>query len=329
MEREVPALLSENSSYYLLGVEPSERVENGRFHQVRVRANRRDVEVRTRSGYYDATEKQRQAVANASTSGDAAFSIAGPMPRADFPLDVTVAPFAMADRQPTLAITLAVRPPAKGETRPLPRTDVVNVIANLFNPETGSRAGERSHELRVDWAASDATVGHYEVFSGVPIAPGRYEVRVGVSTAGGPDASVYTYATVPNFADEPLALSGLVLEAMPSPGSAPTDEFAGLLPLAPTARRTFARTDRARAMLRVYQLKTRTFLPATVATRITDATNVVVSDSATTVKTEGSLEADHRFDLPLDRLAAGEYLLTVDVEAGGRKAQRALRFTVQ
>jgi hypothetical protein len=38
---------------------------------------------------------------------------------------------------------------------------------------------------------------------------------------------------------------------------------------------------------------------------------------------------DHRVDLPVDALAAGEYLLTVDAAAGGKNVQRAVRFRVQ
>ena len=50
-ELEVPAVLAESSSYYLLGVESASKVEDGRFHAVRITVNRPGLEVRTRSGY--------------------------------------------------------------------------------------------------------------------------------------------------------------------------------------------------------------------------------------------------------------------------------------
>ena len=37
---------------------------------------------------------------------------------------------------------------------------------------------------------------------------------------------------------------------------------------------------------------------------------------------------DHRFDLPRN-LAAGEYLLSVEIAADGKTAERALRFRVR
>jgi hypothetical protein len=37
---------------------------------------------------------------------------------------------------------------------------------------------------------------------------------------------------------------------------------------------------------------------------------------------------DHRFDLPRN-LVSGEYLLTVGIAAGGKTAERALRFRVR
>jgi hypothetical protein len=43
----------------------------------------------------------------------------------------------------------------------------------------------------------------------------------------------------------------------------------------------------------------------------------------------GSLGADYRFDVPVSGLEPGEYLLSVDVAAGDRNAQRAIRFTMQ
>lgn len=56
---------------------------------------------------------------------------------------------------------------------------------------------------------------------------------------------------------------GLVLSSTPSPRMAPRDAFKDLLPIVPTARRTFARTDRVTAFARPYQRGVKTPVAAT------------------------------------------------------------------
>jgi hypothetical protein len=43
--RLVPAIFTESSAYYSLGFESADRAVNGRFHEIAVRVNRRDVAV--------------------------------------------------------------------------------------------------------------------------------------------------------------------------------------------------------------------------------------------------------------------------------------------
>jgi multidrug efflux pump subunit AcrA (membrane-fusion protein) len=50
-QQRVPELFEENGAYYLIGFPPTEPFD-GRYRHVRVRVNRDDVEVRTRTGYY-------------------------------------------------------------------------------------------------------------------------------------------------------------------------------------------------------------------------------------------------------------------------------------
>ena len=68
-----------------------------------------------------------------------------------------------------------------------------------------------------------------------------------------------------------------------------------------------------------------------LTTRIVDAKNEQITKS--TRELDPSLFAkgrafDHRFDLPRS-LSACEYLLTIAVAAGGKTAERALRFRVR
>jgi hypothetical protein len=136
---------------------------------------------------------------------------------------------------------------------------------------------------------------------------------------------------VPAFHDEDLSLSGLVLAAEPAELVEPQDALTDVLPVRPTARRSFRPTDVVTAFMRVYQ-KRPAFQRATVAARITDAKGVVLGEDVQTI--DGSpappgSAGDVRSDLPLHLMPAGDYLLTMTVEAGGHSAERALRFRIE
>ena len=330
MDLKVPDLLAESSSYYLLGVESTGVVKDGQLHAIDVRVGRPDLEVRTRKGYYDPTAKERKAIAAAAASRELNGSIEGVRPKSDFPMDVTVAPFA-ANGQGALAIVLGATQPASGPDRSRRRTEEVELVTSLFNPETGKLVGApRRARLNLAWNPSESSAGYYEVLSRLPVINGRYEVRVGLKIGDARTASVYTYAEVPNFLNDPLSLSGLALTVTPAARVAPRNAFADLMPIVPTARRHFRPGDRLAAFLRVYQKK---WTPGTtVTTTITDSANLIRTRQTMPVEpptnraTNGS---DYRFDVPLTGLTAGEYLLGVDVVAGGRSAQRAVRFTME
>ena len=84
------------------------------------------------------------------------------------------------------------------------------------------------------------------------------------------------------------------------------------------------------AFLRVYQGGTHPLMPATITTRLIDSRNAQVGGGVRTLEVTDFTKArlfDDQFELPV-RLPPGEYLLTIDVAAGGRSAQRTVRFRV-
>jgi hypothetical protein len=334
-ERHVPALLLESSSYYLLGFESASRSADGAFHRIEVKAPGRELEVRSRVGYFAPTRKEMNAAAAAqSGSGSLEAAIGGHLPKADLPLQITAAAFAEANRKSTVAIALMVRQPrntAAGEPAPgtKPAT-TVDVLASAFDNE-GRVWGTRKLSVKLGLNAANRGSVSYEILPRLPVPPGQYEIRAAVRTDGGHSGSVYTFVDVPDFSRSGVSLSGIVLEATPAAAAAPPDAYADLLPVVPTARRDFAASDRVSAFVRVYQGGSQALVPATVTTRIVDANNEQITKS--TRELDPSLFAkarafDHRFDLPRN-LAAGQYLFTVEIAAGGRTAERALRFRVR
>jgi hypothetical protein len=324
-ETHVPEVFAESHSYYLLGFPAADPTPNGRFHKIEVKVDRRGVSVHTREGYY-AGETRAAGSKSTVVSPDASAGIDGVLPRTDVPLRVTVAPFALPGKpESAVAIVLNVQQKAStGQSGP------VKVLAAAFDRNGRSVATE---EQTVAVASGSPAGGAttYEVLSRLVLPPGRYEIRVALDAGRDQRASVYTYVDVPDFARQPLSLSGIVLAVSPAVGSAPADAFRDITPVIPTARREMGRTDRATAFLRVYQDAKAAARPATVTARITDTADHVVFEKVTELAADRFTNhaADYLMEIPVERLASGEYLLAIEAAQGERVARRGIRFTMR
>jgi len=333
MEREVPALFAETASYYLLGVDTGSLKDDGKAHKIEVKVNRPDVEVRTRKSFFVPTAKERQSLQAATAVSDVRDAIAGPLPKSEVPLEVSVAPFAESSgRRASLAVVLGVSRPLNPSAVRDARPERIEVISAAFEPDSGKGEGERRQTFDVSFKATDTDGGTFEALSRLPIAPGRHQVRVGVKTADGKAGSVYTYVDVPDFARDALTMSGLVFSTAPAPMHAPPGEFSGLLPRLPTARREFRAADRVSVLVRAYRAESNRSAPAPQMTaRLTNASDQVVLTTTASVDAaswQTQRSGDYILALPVATLSDGEYLLTIDANAGGRTATRATRFRI-
>ena len=332
-ELQVGRLLAESSTYYLLGFEPAPHKADGRFHRIQVKVAGRDVQVRARSGYFAENEKERKRSRAETSSLDDATS--GLVARSDVPLQVSVAPFADSRGKGTLAIALSVTDSPHPTERNVPAAaakPTTDVLATVLDSQ-GRSYGSRRLTLRLESNRASGRDLHYEILPRLPVSPGRYEVRLAVRTGDARTGSVYTFVDVPDFTNAPLSLSGLVVAATPSGSAAPSDAYADLLPVVPTARRVFSPTDRVTVFARGYQGGRRAVASATATARIVDAANQEVLRSETPLDAQSfgaRRAADYRLDVPVDRLGPGHYLLTVSLSAGsGAAVERSLSFQIQ
>jgi VWFA-related protein len=325
----MPAVFAESGSYYLLAFAPAEPQANGKLHKIQVKVDRPGVNVRARSGYLAGPARptdRRPTIGSPETVA----ALQGVVPRGDVPLSVSVAPFAMPGRKESaIAIVLGARQqvPAdrSGTTAP------VKVLAAAFGWD-GRSADSEDQTVGMTWRPDASGSSRYEVVSRLTLKPGRYEVRVALDAGPNQSGSVYTFVDVPDFAKQPLSLSGLVLAVTPAVPSAGRDAFANLLPVVPTAQRELARTDRASAFLQVYQDADRLPLPASVTARIIDTSDRIMLDQVTQLSADQFADqhaADYRLDLPVERLERGEYLLTIEATQNKNTARRGVRFTVR
>jgi VWFA-related protein len=318
----IPQVFRENSSYYLLGFQPTNIARDGRFRRLEVRVNRPDVTVRTRAGYFAPSERPAAPATEPPATVEQALS--GGLPSGDWPLSLTAVPFATPER-PGAAVAVVARADLGAD---LDASEPIELVAVAFDTRWRQAATAMG---RFDPPA-DRTLPAAEMGLRLDLAPGRYEIRVAVSSASSDrKGSVYTSITVPDFARDPVSLSGIAI-AHDQGGAVLTDEASALVPVRPSAERIFAPDQRAVAAVRVYQGGRRRLEPVRVNARILDESGAVAFDEGRVLDAESFDDqrgADYTLDLPIDRLAAGEYLLTIEAVAGDASARGDVRFSVR
>lgn len=328
----VAQILRENSSYYLLGYQPTNQRTEGRFRRIEVRVNRPDVTVRTRSGYIEPS--RAQVVTQEAPASALETALSGLLPKQDVSIRLTAAPVALWTRkQAALAIVVSVQPgrdaaspPGTAEARA--RADL-DVLVRAYDMDGHLQGSERLHARVPPSAAAGEPC---EVLSRLDLHPGRYQLRV-AATLRGKTGSIFHDVDVPDFAASRLALSGVAVTAAPAVPSSPNERLLSLLPVpvVPTARRDFSVADRVSAFLYVYQSGSQVPAPVMMSSRIADAMDTKVFEAVHTL--DASLfttarAAGYRLDLPLASLQPGSHLLSIEAAAGGIRARRDIQFTV-
>ena len=325
----IQRVFNENASYYLLGFQPA-RSHDGKMRRLSVRVNRPNVFVRTRSSYRadkPAEREKRAAVLAASPLG---VALSGVLPNSDLPLDVVAVPFLMPGwKDATVAIAVGVKQPIR-ETgaRTIEKVDL-QVTAFDVN---GKRHNSRTMKADVAIRAGATGLAEYEVLSRIELKPGRYQLRLAahvwsLATSG----SIYYDVDVPDFREAPVSISGIVLTAEPSHVVAPRDLLTKVIPVIPTTRRTFAAADRVTAFARVYQGGRATLARVPIRVQLVNENGVVMLDRHQDIGPERFTDersANLLIDVPVSRLAAGEYLITLETPTGKTVLQRTMRFRV-
>ena len=233
----IDQIFQETSSYYLIGYVPTKPLAEGGYRRIEVRVKRRDVTVLARSGFF--------AELTASKSSDAApvsAAVSGLLPDSGLKMRATLIPLASDDAtKSTVAMALAIS--QESAERSL-HSESFQLQTSVFTPEGKLLV---SHRRSTSLSKSPGATPWFEELSRFDLAPGRYEVRASaLDPAGGKTGSVYGDLVVPDFANEPLALSGIGIERA-ARASAPRPLF----PVSPTTERTFGRDDTVSAWVQV------------------------------------------------------------------------------
>ena len=246
-------IVSENSSYYMLGFYSTNDRRNGRYRKLEVRMKRPGLRVRNRTGYYEARGRA-PAQPNASTSPTAipaavSEALGSPLPMAGVPMKVFAAPY--KGQAPNAAIALVFEIDIRnfdfvqnGGTF----NEQVDVAFTSVNTQGKVFPGERQTAtltLKPD-TYERAKARGLRVLSQANLPPGRYQIRVAAGNKTGKAGSVVYDLEVPDFSKESFTMSGVSLTAA-SAGQAPTikpkDPLGDFLPGPPTATREFEKGD--------------------------------------------------------------------------------------
>jgi VWFA-related protein len=316
-EDHVQAILDESRAYYVIGFDPAPgKIDRERHIEVHVKP--RGLRVRARDSYNLADES----TSSSRVTPPLTRSVSDVVPRADVPLEASAVPLIAGRRSAAVIV-------GRLDDRPAGPIAMLNAaFTPRAQPVTSRRITVRPANPRGPGADPLGLV------SALALAPGSYEIRVGTELADGTAGSVHTFVDVPDFAHESLSMSGVLLHVAPEDPSAPRDEIDGVLPFAPTARRTFTHNDTVSAFVQVSQGTSRkdALVPVAMAMHIVDVQDRVVRQQSSTLGPEAfasNRTANAKLAIPIAGLAPGQYLFKLNATAGKKSAERVVRFSVE
>jgi hypothetical protein len=326
-------LFLENGSYYIVGYQTSNPAMDGKYRKLDVKINRgSEYIVRRRTEMYRPKAQGAEGVANAfMPSAKLWRGLSGLLPNLDVTFEVAAMPFAQPGPKALVPLVIGLAEPVLTSTTRVRQR--MEVRATAYD-ERGEIRADVTETARLDEAPGPNDQVHYDVLAQLQLVPGRYSVRV-VAHNGNTDklGSIEFDLSVPDFARDTISISGVALSAASVAETRAFGVREAILPIVPTALRSFRSSDRVTAFARIYEGGTDPIAPATLDVRITDARGTVVStvtQSLAVDRFDVSRAADWNLALPVDRLPSGVYLLTLQASLGARKTlQRDVRFTVR
>jgi VWFA-related protein len=338
-EEKVPEVLAESASYYVLGVERPAPRPNGRDQEVEIKVDRKGATVSASRAYNPVAPAARAESPASLKDPPRALvdALAGVWPATAIDLTMAASVFGVPGQEhSTVAIvtTITEPPMVARPIGPEPTARALNVLAGAWDRNGRPIATQtRTVELSLTPNQAAAAGGRvFEIASRLELPRGRHDVRVAVEDpATGRKGSVYTTVEVPNFERDGLSLSGLVVGAYPVAPLAPRDTFGDLLPVVPTAARTFTRASRVGAFVRVYQGGDPPRDVRMTARLVGIASEPIVDEVASldAARFAASGGADYLIELPVAGLPSGPYLLTLTASRGDKVAERHMRFEMK
>ncbi|MBM62593.1 MAG: hypothetical protein CL484_06550 [Acidobacteria bacterium] len=304
-------IVADQSSYYLLGYTSSGAPTDGKFHEIKVRVRRDDINVRARKGYYALTET------------NAARVLAPPRRERPRAIDIALASLAEPTNRRLVRTWVGASRGNNGRTK----------MTFVWEPVGASRDQRRESASQVMlMAMNDSSAyfrGEVPARSGgnLPRAdfeadPGSLELNVAIEDEYGDvlDRAVDQW-TVPDFTGPDVALSTpTVLRAQ---NALELRQFLSDPEALPSASRHFRRTDHLLVRVEVYT-------PGDTAAVVTGQLLNREGLSMLELPIEQLAgTGTHQLNLQLAPFPRGDYLVEISAEAGDQVATSLVAFRIQ
>jgi VWFA-related protein len=328
-------VVSDSSSYYVLGYYPRNDKRDGRFRRIDVRVKREGVEVRSRKGYTAPKGKAPtpKPPADDKASPELRQVLDSPVPLSGLTMRAFAVPF--KGTAPNASVAIGIE--ASGRDLNFSERDgkFVNdfeVSAIAIDSQGKVRDGDRSllnMGLKAETRARVAEQG-LRIQTRLKLPPGKYQIRVGARETGGGRLGSLNYdIVVPDFADGPLTMSGVVVAAASMQNvmtAKPDEELRTLLPAPATALREFPEGDTLAIFAEVYDNDLKQPHKVDIrTTALADDGRTVFSTSEERDSTELQGKPGgygHTVQVPLKGFAPGLYVLRVEgVSRAGKDAK--------
>ena len=337
-------IVENNSQYYIIGYTPPSHPQNGRFHSIEVRVKRPGMKVMARRGYASGREqtaadkKKREAERLARearrpnadrTTAELRDVLGAPLQQTSIGLSVHAAPFRNSDKDASVALAIEI------DGAGLPWSPPGTLELSFYDVNDRGRAGNGVRK-EINLALKPDTVERVKAHGirlnpRITLAPGRYQLRVGVrESARGDNGSVFYDLTVPDFRKDPLVLSGLLVTsvaAQQTPTAEPDAAMAKQLPGAATSRREFLVGDTLAVYAEAYANGT----PGpqiNVVVRVISEAGEDVFTAKDSMAPDKSGAANIFGQFALEDLPPGAYLLRVEAALSGADDNMVSRETL-
>jgi VWFA-related protein len=325
-ETGIKKMFANLSSFYLIGFSSS-ATTRGR-HSLKVLTPELGYAVRARTSYtLDITNKKGEQLSDEAPAKGMGLTkaMSSALPEGNLPMRVAAEPFMGVGNQHPVAIALGIHQPmVAGLT-----STSVTLKVNAYSSD-GKFVIGRKLDAKMALRPTDSDALQYEVLSSLRLKPGRYQLRLGAEIAeNGLSGSVFADVDVPDFAREPVSMSGLALTMTPAMTQAPKDAFKDIAPLF-TAHRNFSADERVSVLAKVYQGGKAAPADVKMAARVADARDRRVYTRSETIAADQfkARGADYIVEIPMTTLDPGEYMLVIEASLpNGKSVRRDLRFT--
>jgi VWFA-related protein len=338
LETALEVIAAESSHYYLLGYTPPAGRRDGRYRPIDVRVRRPGLQARARKGYTAPDDRELPPEPLKGLPPQLGALLRQPLPSAGLPLAAHAVAFPAAADNVSVTIeigagALAFAP--RGDKR-FNALDVAILPVDPAGRTHGLTQGHPQLTLSPEVAATVAAKG-LRLSHRLTLAPGEYQLRIGVREQGGAAGSVLCDLVVPDPAAPGLTMTSIVAStssalAVPSAYNDPGLLWA--LGGPPTTGRAFDTTDTLSAYVELIDAGAAVTRDVDLLTVIRDVRGRDVVRSPQP-KANGRVAAGKSFayavDLPLTAFAPGRYVLRIEARASGlaEPLARELTFDVR